>query len=147
MSKEPCVSAPSNRRTRARGQRLVLALVAICLVVLSGCTQAQRVPSSYDGAEDDFKAGCKDVATQDANSPEADVKIASPTTYCNCVWDEITKNVPWDTFKEINSDLSANGGPLPESFQKAYDSCDPKATSSSKGSDSSKTTTTAAKGN
>ena len=109
----------------------MLAIVALLVVVLSGCTQAQKVPSSYSGAEDDFKQGCVDVATQDANSPEAKVEIASPKTYCNCVWDEITKNVPWDTFKEINSDLSDNGGPLPESFQKAYASCDPEATSSS----------------
>jgi len=116
---------------RRRAVRMAAA-AALSLVVLAGCTTAQKAPSSYAGAEDNFLEGCQQIATSD-NGKDGDkgqedtVEIASPATYCQCVFDEISgKNgIPYSEFKKIQSRMQDEGGPLPDSFIKAYDSCDP----------------------
>jgi len=104
----------------------------LSLVLLGGCTTAQKAPSNYAGAEDNFLEGCEQVAKSD-NGKDGDTgqenttKISSPATYCQCVFDELSgKNgVPYSEFKEIQSRMQDEGGPLPDSFIAKYDSCDP----------------------
>lgn len=126
-------ATPIRRRVR-RGA----ALAVVSLLMLAGCTAAQRPPSSYSGAEDNFIEGCVNIAKSDDThlddkGQKDTVEIASPKTYCQCVFDAISgKNgVPYSEFKSIQSRMQDEGGPLPESFQKAYDSCDPAKTSGS----------------
>lgn len=110
---------------------IVAALVAgaLALVLLAGCTSVQRAPSSYSGVEDNFMEGCTTRAAADAEV-EGAAKIASPKTYCQCVFDAISDKqdgIPYNEFKQMNTDLQNNGGPLPDKLQKAYDGCDPTA--------------------
>lgn len=114
-----------------RRRRPVAALVAgaLALVLLAGCTTAQRAPSSYSGVENNFMAGCTSRAAEDAKVDGA-TAISSPKTYCQCVFDAISDKkhgIPYSDFKKLNTELQNNGGPLPKDFQKAYDSCDPTA--------------------
>lgn len=117
-------ATPIRRRLPARA----VLVAAASLAILAGCTSPQRAPSSYSGAEDNFLEGCQTRATDDADKGK--VEIASPKDYCACVWDAITDpktGISFDRFKEVNSDLTENGGPLPDDVQKAYDGCDPSA--------------------
>ena len=98
---------------------------ALSLVLLAGCTSTQRDASDYDGTEDNFLEGCIARATEDNGADDVEVKISSPESWCQCVFDAIEKDVPFDDFKKANSDLRDNGGALPANIQAAYDSCDP----------------------
>ena len=108
---------------RRRAVRAVLA-GAVSLVLLAGCTTTQRDASNYKDTEDDFLEGCITRATED-NADGAEVQIASPEDWCQCAFDAIEDEIEFDRFKEVNSDLRDNGGPLPDDIQAAYDSCDP----------------------
>ncbi len=98
----------------------------LALVVLSGCTTAQRAPGSYSGVEDNFLQGCEQVAKDDnAKSESNTTEIASPATYCQCVFNAIEKKIPYDEFKKTQSTMQDEGGKIPSNFIEAYDSCDP----------------------
>lgn len=126
------MSATPIRRRAARAA----ALAVVSLLMLGGCSAAQRAPSSYSGAEDNFLEGCTAIAQSD-NGKDKDkgqedtTRIASPKTYCQCVFNAIEKNVEYSDFKEIQSRMQDEGGPLPASFIEAYDSCDPAEKASS----------------
>jgi hypothetical protein len=134
VNKEPGVSANPIRR---RAVRTAVA-ATLALVLLGGCTTAQKAPSNYAGAEDNFLEGCEEIAKSD-NGKDSDAgqenttKIASPSTYCQCVFDKLSgKNgVAYSEFKKIQSRMQDEGGPLPESFIEAYASCDPSEKASS----------------
>lgn len=114
---------PIRRRRAAR----TLAVVAVSLLALAGCSSAQGSASNYADSEDNFLEGCTTVAKQD-NEKGGEPQISSPKTYCQCVFDAISDKktgIEFAEFKKINEDLRENGGPLPKSFQKAYDSCKP----------------------
>ena len=109
------MSATSPRRHRLA---VLLAGSVLSLGLLAGCA-GQKTPSSYtDGVEEDFMNGCQDIAKQDG-------VIDSPKDYCQCAWKAIKADVPFKEFKAINSDLTENNGPLPESFTKAFADCKP----------------------
>jgi hypothetical protein len=126
VTKEPGVPANPIRR------RVVRAALAatLSLVVLGGCTSVQRAPTTYAGVEDNFLEGCEQVAKSDdgkASDPgqEDTTAIASPATYCQCVFDAIEKKVPYSEFKKTKSRMDDEGGALPKSIREAYASCDP----------------------
>jgi hypothetical protein len=125
VTKEPCVTpTPIRRRTSFAA----LVAVAAVLLALTGCTGQQSTPGSYDGAEDNFLEGCQEIATSDADADDATAVIANPEDYCACVWSELTNpdtGISFDRFKEVNSDLTENGGPLPDDFIEVYDRCSP----------------------
>ena len=119
-------------RTLATG----LTLIAATLVFTVGCTNGQKDASGYDGTEEAFLEGCESIAASDndaiaADGPggESETRIASPSSYCRCVFDEIRATVPFADFKKINSTLRDEGGALPDGFLDAYETCDPSATS------------------
>ena len=89
------------------------------LALVSGCT-GQQAPDSYtDGVQKNFVEGCTTVSGDTLGSA-SDTKQS-----CTCAYNAIKKNVQFATFKEINDDLTeSGGGPLPKSFQDAYDSCE-----------------------
>lgn len=116
------------RRRAAR----VVAAAALSIVVLSGCTTAQKAPSNYSGVEDDFMDGCVTIAKDDNTTSEGDTtKIASPQDYCECVFAAIEKKIPYSEFKKTQSTMQDEGGKIPEKYIEAYDSCDPAETASS----------------
>lgn len=131
--------APRARRAAPR-----LAALALVAVVLAGCT-GQKEPTSYtDSVKKDFTSGCwttlisdkhpKDVVfepTDDREKREAkaikggtDAEVTAAKDYCSCAYKKIEKDVPFGDFRKINEDLRTEQGPLPESFQKAYASCE-----------------------
>lgn len=118
-------------RTLATG----LTLIAATLVFTVGCTNGQKDASGYDGTEEAFLNGCESIAASDndaiaADGPggESETRITSPASYCRCVFDEIRATVPFADFKKINSTLRDEGGPLPDGFRSAYETCEPAAT-------------------
>jgi hypothetical protein len=88
---------------------------------VSGCA-GQRAPDSYtDSVQKNFIAGCSTTSV----APETGWSASEAKQYCTCAYNAIKKNVKFSTFKQINDDLTnSGGGPLPKSFQNAYDSCD-----------------------
>ena len=132
-----------NAPHRRRASRW-LAVLALATLVLAGCS-GQKEPGSYtDGVKRDFTSGCwttliedaypKDVVyepTDDREKREAkavkaatDAEVTAAKDYCSCAYKGITKDVKFSEFKQINEDLRNEQGPLPESFQKAYDHCE-----------------------
>jgi hypothetical protein len=108
------------------------AVATLSLVMLAGCSAAQKPPSGYSGAEDNFLQGCEQIAKDDNGDDQADTtKIASPATYCQCVFDAIEKDIPWSEFKDTQSTMQDEGGKIPSKFIKAYASCDPAEKASS----------------
>lgn len=134
MSKEPRVSATPNRRR----SKAVLAGLAVTLLFATGCTQGQKDASNYGDTEDDFIEGCVSRAEEDTAkiedgeaTGEGLVAIESPQDYCQCVFDAIEDTIPFEEFKETNSRMRDEGGPLPQDIIDAYDSCDPSDTGAS----------------
>lgn len=109
-------------------RRALTAVVAgaLSLALLSGCTQTQKDATNYADSEEEFLKGCEAVAQSDARVDDS-TEIADPEAYCQCVFDALSGDdgIPFDEFSQINSDLRDEGGPLPDDFVKAYDSCDP----------------------
>lgn len=125
------MSATPTLRRRAVRASLVGVLA---LAVLTGCTQGQKDATNYEDTEDDFIAGCVQLAEEDnaaieskGGDTETLTEIASPEDYCQCVFDTISgpDGVPFEEFDAINDDLRNNGGPLPDDFVEAYSNCDP----------------------
>jgi hypothetical protein len=128
VNKEPGVSANPIRR---RAVRMAVA-ATLSLVMLAGCTTAQKAPGSYAGVEDDFIEGCVTVAKGDNQKSESDTtKIASPQDYCQCVFDAIEKKIPYSDFKKTQSTMQDEGGKIPSKYIDAYESCDPSDKASS----------------
>lgn len=108
---------------RRRALRAVLA-GAVSLVLLAGCTTTQRDASNYEDTEEDFLEGCIERAEADSEVDGA-TAIADPEAWCACAFAAIEDTIEFDRFKEVNSELRDEGGPLPDDIQEAYDSCDP----------------------
>lgn len=116
---------------RRRTARVVVGAV-LSLVILGGCTTGQKAASNYAGAEDNFLEGCETRAKEDTEKADDEgqedtTKIADPATYCQCVFDAISgpNGVEYSEFKKIQSRMQDEGGPLPDSFIKVYEDCDP----------------------
>lgn len=114
----------------------VLALAAIVLLVASGCTARQQDKDNYADTEKDYLEGCIDQVDADnaaievgADGTQGATQIADPETYCQCTFDALQENISFDRFKEVNSDLRENGGPLPDDFVEATAPCDDSAPS------------------
>jgi len=134
VKKEPGVPASPIRR-RVTGA--VLGSVALVLLA-SGCATHQQDAKNYADTEDNFLEGCENIATSDTDklaAGQGDAKdpqeISDPKAYCQCVFDALSgkDGVPFDEFKEINSRMRDEGGPLPDSFIEAYDGCKPSGSS------------------
>ncbi|MCU1355565.1 MAG: hypothetical protein JWM89_983 [Acidimicrobiales bacterium] len=131
--------ATSNRRRRLP---VLVAVAALSVALLAGCS-GQRDPGTYTSSvKRSFVSSC---ATQRALDDNTAIKVTDTESltaktaavkkvigktaygayrsYCTCVIGKITKDVKFSTFRTINEDLRLNGGKLPSSFTKAYDSC------------------------
>jgi len=117
---------------RRRATRALLAGL-IAITVLSGCTEGQKAPGSYSGAEDNFLEGCVKTATddneKDNDQGEVDpTRIVDPQGYCQCSFDAVSAEggVPYSEFKEIQSRMQDEGGPLPTDYLDVVnEACDP----------------------
>ena len=108
-----------------------VASVAVALLLLGGCTGQQQDKDSYSATEDDYLEGCIDQVTADNANIEAGgegtegaTQIADPDTFCQCTFDALEEDIPFERLKEVNSDLRDNGGPLPDDFVEATAPCD-----------------------
>lgn len=134
MHDSPPTAPIELRRSRRAPIGAAFALTAASLLFAVGCTNGQRDASNYDDTEEAFLDGCISIARSDDDAIAADgsadgteIRVASPDDFCRCAFDEIRASVPFDEFKEINSDLRDDGGPLPGAFREAYASCDPES--------------------
>jgi len=113
------VPGPSTafRRTRA-----VLVALAVLLVV-AGCTNRQQIPDSYGGTtRDNFTEGCVTTLTSDDGEGEA-FDADEANEICECSYNGIKDNIPFEDFKRINEDQSAEPGPLDERITDIVDGC------------------------
>jgi hypothetical protein len=95
---------------------LVLAVIAATGVISAACTTTNRVPSDYTSSvREDFVAGCETVGGQDG--------LDGSAAYCRCAWDTISTQVPFDEFKRINDQLSADPAPIPPEWQDLLEPC------------------------
>ena len=112
----PAAVPRSNRRLAGW-----FALVVAVLLVGAACTGQERTPESYGNpgskVETRFMEGCVnpdgDETTEDG--PARDV--------CQCTYDEVKKQIPFEDFKKINDDLSEEPGPLPANFLAILEDC------------------------
>ena len=110
------MSAPAPPPTRRRARYAVG--VALAVLLLGACTGRPPTPTSYgDTTQRNFSRGCL------AEARQKDSGISDPEQYCKCVYDKIVDTIPFDRFKEVNSDLSDEPGPLPSDLLKIRDSC------------------------
>jgi hypothetical protein len=106
---------PAHRRAR---RRLGLVGVAMAVLLLGACTGRPPTPTSYgDTTRTNFLRGCLDVARED------DSGVSDPEDYCRCTYTAIRAQIPFEQFKEINSDLSDDPGSLPPKLQQIRDDC------------------------
>ncbi len=113
------------RPVRARAVALVLGAV----FVLGACSHQQRIPESFgDTTRKNFAEGCEEALTDKDGEGEAlSDEIAENT--CRCIYEGIVEGqdgidaVPFEDFKEINSELSDTPGPLPEAISDHVDAC------------------------
>ncbi len=107
----------------ARRGRLAVAAV-FAMLLLGACTGRPPTPTGYgDTTERNFMRGCVDSAKDDG--------IRRPQDYCQCSYDGIVESIEFDRFKEINSELSDNPGPLPDEMLKIRDACEDQISGSS----------------
>ena len=106
---------------RRRAAHALLAAVA-SVVVLAGCTTTQRDASNYADTEDNWLEGCIEQAELD-NEVDGAEQITDPEAFCECAWTAITDEIEFERFKEINSELRDEGGPLPDDYTEAIASC------------------------
>lgn len=116
-------------RSPIRRHRVTVPLLAtvVALGLLGGCA-GQRDPGSYtDAVEKNFITGCVGTSKDDAASGDgAESADVWGRADCQCAYDAIKKDIPFSEFKQLNSDLIEEPGPLPESFTKAFADCDSK---------------------
>jgi len=109
-------------------RRLTLPVVGavLALGLLAGCTGSQKTPDSYtDSVEEHFLDGCNTTVAGDKKANEGEFNDV-PADFCQCAYDALSNKktgVPFSEFKKINSELTEEAGPLPESFTKVYADC------------------------
>ena len=57
------------------------------------------------------------------NEEAAGANVPNPQKYCTCSYEAIVDTIPFDEFKEINSELSDEPGPLPKKMLDIRDEC------------------------
>ena len=66
-----------------------------------------------------------------ARRPTRRGRVEARDAYCKCSYTEIVKTIPYDEFKEINSELSDDPGPLPPEMLEIRDAVHRRETSGS----------------
>jgi hypothetical protein len=103
--------ASSPRRRRAR-----LGVLALSALFLLGACTGQSTPTKYgDTTRTNFTKACVSSATEQ--------HVSDPQGYCTCSYAAIVKQIPFEEFKKMNSDLSDNPDVLPPKLLKIRDDC------------------------
>jgi hypothetical protein len=91
---------------------------ALALLLLGAC-ERHPAPTGYgDTTQKNFHTGCVDSAKNDSHLSSSEAE-----DYCKCSYTKIVKQIPFDEFKKINSDLSDDPGPLPDKMLTIRDDC------------------------
>jgi hypothetical protein len=95
---------------------MALVGAVLALVLLGGCTGRPPTPTDYgETTRTNFMRGC----TEEAEG----VNVSNPQEYCDCSYKAIVKDIPYDEFKKINSELSDDPAPLPPEMVRIRDTC------------------------
>jgi hypothetical protein len=109
----PPASSPAPRRAH---RRTALIGAVLALLLLGGCTGRPPTPTDYgDTTRKNFMLGC----TEEAEG----AGVSNPQDYCECSYTTIVKTIPYDDFKEINSELSDDPAALPQKMLDIRDDC------------------------
>jgi hypothetical protein len=97
--------------------RVRAGLAAFGALLLLGACTGSRTPTGYgDTTRTNFMKGCLEAAKKQDN-------VSDPDDYCTCSYRAIVKQIPFERFKKINSDLSDDPGPLPKEMLQIRDDC------------------------
>src|SRR5688500_165214 len=97
-------------------------IVAACALVAAGCSDSKR----------DYSAD-----TEGAFMEACTVDQAQPVPVCKCTYDEIARQIPFDRYVELDKELQADPGKVPEEVIRIVADCGSRASSSSSSSESS----------
>lgn len=147
----PPVAPRPARRARPRGRLALLAVAA--LAVVGGCARPTNTVSDYGPrAEANVMEGClasfdeaqgdlvsvDDKGTTEKDDDEvviADGAPADQLAYCGCIYEGLVENIPFDTFSDLETQLTDNldsveqdggeAGPdqVPQQLADVYDGC------------------------
>jgi hypothetical protein len=103
----PC----STGRARLRKVHSVrrLAIVVLALLLIAACTKASK---GYSGdTEGAFLQSCTHNEAQ-------------PAPVCKCIYDEITRKIPFDSYVEIDKQMQKDDSFVPDELEQIYTVCD-----------------------
>jgi hypothetical protein len=93
-----------------------LLVAAAALLLLGACTGRPPTPTGYgETTEKNFMEGCLESARDEG--------VTDAQGYCQCSYEAIVDDIPFDQFKEINSDLSETPDSLPDEMQAIAERC------------------------
>jgi hypothetical protein len=82
------------------------ALVALTLLIaLTSCVRPSNTPTAYDDVtRENFLEGCTGV--YEVGGTTSTLGVATDQRTCECAYDWISQNVPFDQFEELNTNAS-----------------------------------------
>jgi hypothetical protein len=108
-----------------------LAIVVLALLLVAACSKASK---GYSGdTEGAFLQSCTHNEAQ-------------PAPVCKCIYDEITRKIPFDSYVEIDKQMQKDDSFVPDELEQIYTVCDSRlrnvTTSTSSTTTTSSTSTT-----
>ena len=102
--------------------RRISVVLAVCALLGAGCSDSRR----------DYSAD-----TEGAFMEACTVDQAQPAPVCKCTYDEITRQIPFDRYVELDEELQADPNEVPDDVIRIVADCGSRVTSSSSTSSSS----------
>jgi hypothetical protein len=99
--------------------RRVIVVLALCALLGAACSKASK---GYSGdTEGAFMTSCT-------------VKQGQPQAICKCTYDEITRQIPFDRYVEIDKQLQKDQNAVPDELIHIVSDCSSRTNSSSSSS-------------
>jgi len=119
----------ASTRSTVRPGRLAAVVLVAAMAVLSSCGGVKTDPRDYgDAYKENFMLGC---TGKEANGTVPnDGQVLASKSYCECVYNGLTKTVPFDEAKQFEeAQAKAETGAdikVPKNIQSVFDKCKPK---------------------
>jgi hypothetical protein len=102
--------------------RRVFAVLGLCALLVVGCSKSSR---GYSGdTEGAFMESCT-------------VGQGQPAQVCKCTYDEITRQISFDRYVELDKELQADPNKVPDELVRIVSDCASRVSSSTSSSSSS----------